>query len=85
MSKGGTRPRNFSLGRGLGLRAGLLPANPSRKRCFLGRRGWEGIYKGFLVGDGHPAGPLEISRHTLVLPSKEDPVLEASTKCIRGT
>lgn len=30
-------------------------------------------------------GPLDISRHTLTLPSKEGPFLEASTKCIRGT
>lgn len=41
-SKGKTRPRNFSLGRGLGLRAGVLPANLSREEWFLGREGMGG-------------------------------------------
>lgn len=85
MSQGKARPGSFSQGWGSGVKAGLLLGYPSRKNVSLAGRAWEGIYRASWWEIDTLRGPLHISRHTLALPSKEGPFLEASTKCIRGT
>lgn len=55
---------------GLGIESRTVASLSVQQKWFLGREGWEGIYKGFLVGDRHPVGTTKYLQAHWGLPSR---------------